>query len=54
MNTLLDVFSTVRNVVVADEAALLTCPGMGAKKAKRLFAAFKEPFRKNIFREPDK
>ena len=44
-NTLLDVFGSISNVLQADEQQLLLCPGLGGKRAHRLWAAFNEPFR---------
>jgi DNA excision repair protein ERCC-1 len=44
--TLLDVFQSVGGVFQADAEQLMLCPGLGEKRARRLFAAFNEPFRK--------
>ncbi len=43
-NTLLDVFGSVGSILQADEQQLLLCPGLGSKRAHRLWAAFNEPF----------
>lgn len=42
--TLLDVFQCVGNIFQADAEQLMLCPGLGEKRARRLFAACSEPF----------
>lgn len=44
--TLLDVFQDVQHLFQAKEEELMLCPGIGEKKAKRLYSVFHEPFLK--------
>lgn len=44
--TLLEVFGSLGNICGVDEQQLVLCPGIGEKKAKRLFRAIHEPFQK--------
>jgi hypothetical protein len=46
--TLFDSFHTLGNIVHATEEELIVCPGIGEKKAKRLYSTFHEPFTKAI------
>eukprot|EP01114_Cavostelium_apophysatum_P000898 TRINITY_DN10787_c0_g1_i1.p1 TRINITY_DN10787_c0_g1~~TRINITY_DN10787_c0_g1_i1.p1 ORF type:complete len:152 (+),score=41.14 TRINITY_DN10787_c0_g1_i1:240-695(+) len=42
--SLLDNFGSVRNIIKASMADLSMCPGLGEKKVRGLFNAFRKPF----------
>jgi NAD-dependent DNA ligase len=45
--TLLDTFTNLSGVLAAKEEDFILCPGIGEKKAKRLYSVFHEPFIKD-------
>lgn len=47
VKTLGDAFGSVANILRASQEQLQSCPGVGPTKARRLYEAFHEPFRKD-------
>jgi DNA excision repair protein ERCC-1 len=45
--TLLDTFTNLSGILAAKEENFILCPGIGEKKAKRLYSVFHEPFIKD-------
>eukprot|EP00957_Ditylum_brightwellii_P133503 10177925-Ditylum_brightwellii.AAC.1 len=44
VHTLLDQFGSVRDVVCSSVEEMSLCPGLGEKKVRRLWEAFRKPF----------
>lgn len=43
---LLAKFKTIEGIIKASENELAECPGLGLKKAKKIFTVLHEPFKK--------